>query len=231
METPEERIMAEEPVEIPVESGRISVEGLFEQGRIGRSAIICHPHPLYGGNMHNNVAQAARQTLASLGWATLRFNFRGAGASGGHPAQGQKDASDLIAVSEFLRARSPGRIDFAAYSYGAWATMEAIRMGLSPDSLMLISPPLDFISFEGLRLPEAPTLVTIGNHDNFCSLESLKNWLSNQPEAKLEILPSVDHFYWGAEPELSIKIESFLRLNFLGEFAQGVSDKTGERPH
>ena len=52
-----------------------------------------------------------------------------------------------------------------------------------------------------------------------------------QPEAKLEILPSVDHFYWGAEPELSIKIESFLRLNFLGEFAQGVSDKTGERPH
>ena len=224
--------MAEEPVGIPVESGRITIEGLFEEGRIGRNAILCHPHPLYGGNMHNNVVQAAQQTFASLGWATLRFNFRGAGASGGDPAQGQKDASDLITVSEFLNARSPGRIDFAAYSYGAWATMEAIRMGLSPDSLILISPPLDFISFEGLKLPDAPGLVTIGNHDDFCSVESLKNWLSSQTGTRLtlEIFPCVDHFYWGAERELSAKIEAFLRLNFLEEFAQGVSDKNGEQP-
>ncbi len=224
--------MAEDPVGIPVESGRISIEGLFEQGRIGRNAILCHPHPLYGGNMHNNVVQTARQTLAGLGWATLRFNFRAAGASGGHPAQGQKDASDLIEVSQFLRARSPGPIDFAAYSYGAWATMEAIRMGLSPDSLILISPPLDFISFEGLRLPDAPTLLTLGNQDQFCSVESLKNWLSNQPDANLEIFSRVDHFYWGSERELSAKIEDFLRLNFLMEFEfpQGVSDKNGEQP-
>ena len=130
--------------------------------------------------MHNNVVQAARQTFAGLGWGTLRFNFRSAGASGGHPAQGQKDASDLIAVSEFLRARSPGPIDFAAYSYGAWATMEAIRMGLGPDSLILISPPLDFISFEGLRLPDAPTLVTLGNQDEFL-LRRVPEKLAFQP--------------------------------------------------
>ncbi len=108
--------MAEDPVWIPVKSGRITIEGLFEQGRIGRNAILCHPHPLYGGDMHNNVVQAARQTFAGLGWGTLRFNFWAAGASGAHPAQGQKDASDLIAVSEFLSARSPGPVDFAAYS-------------------------------------------------------------------------------------------------------------------
>jgi hypothetical protein len=216
MTAEKERVMAEEPVGIPVESGRISIEGLFERGSIGRNAILCHPHPLYGGNMHNNVVQAVRQTLAGLGWGTLRFNFRGTAASGGHPAQGQRDASDLIAVSEFLRSRSPGLIDFAAYSYGAWAAMEAIRMGLSPDSLILISPPLDFISFQGLRLPDVPTLVTLGNQDHFCSLESMKNWLSNQPDSKLtlEVLPCVDHFYWGSERELSAKIEAFLRLNF-----------------
>ncbi len=224
--------MAEEPVGIPVESGRISIEGLFEKGRIGRNAILCHPHPLYGGNMHNNVVQAARQTFASLGWGTLRFNFRATGAGGGHPAQGQKDASDLIAVSEFLRARSPGLIDFADYSYGAWAAMEAIRMGLSPDSLILISPPLDFISFQRLGLPDAPTLVTLGNQDEFCSVESLNNWLSNQPDAKLEVFSRVDHFYWGSERDLSAKIEAFLRLNFLREFefSQGVSDKNGGKP-
>ncbi len=207
--------MAEEPIRIPIEGGRITLEGFFERGRIGRNSILCHPHPLYGGNMDNNVVQAARQTFAGLGWATLRFNFRGTGASGGNPAQGQKDALDLIAVSEFLNARSPGRIDFAAYSYGAWAAMQAIPMGLCPDLLILISPPLDFISFEGLRLPDAPVLVTIGNQDHFCSVESLKKWLSGQPNTNLslEVFPCADHFYWGAERELSAKIEAFLRLN------------------
>ena len=77
--------------------------------------------------MYNNAVQAARQAFAGLGWGTLRFNFRGTGASSGYPAQGQKDASDLIAVSEYLRARSPGPIDFAAYSYGAWAIRLASR--------------------------------------------------------------------------------------------------------
>ena len=228
-----ERIMAEEPVRIPVEGGKITIEGLFEEGRIGRNAVLCHPHPLYGGNMYNNVVQTARQAFAGLGWSTLRFNFRGTGASGGHPAQGLKDAEDLISISEYLNAHSPGRIDFAAYSYGAWATMEAIRMGLSPDSIILISPPLDFISFEGLKLPDVPRLVTIGNQDDFCSVESLGKWLSSQPGAPvtLEIFPGVDHFYWGAERDLSAKIEAFLRRNFLsGTLPQDVFDKKGERP-
>ncbi|MGA2400661.1 MAG: hypothetical protein ABSG91_03010 [Syntrophobacteraceae bacterium] len=225
--------MAEEPVRIPVEGGNITIEGLFEEGRIGRNAVLCHPHPLYGGNMHNNVVQTARQAFASLGWGTLRFNFRGTGASGGRPAQGLKDAEDLIAVSEYLSARSPGRIDFAAYSYGAWATMEAVRMGLSPDSLILISPPLDFISFDGLKLPDAPGLVTIGNQDDFCSVESLREWLSSQPNAPvtLEIFPSTDHFYWGSERELTAKIAAFLRRDFLsGNPLQNVFDKNGEQP-
>jgi len=208
--------MAEEPIRIPVESGRITLEGLFEEGRIGRNSILCHPHALYGGNMHNNVVQALRQTFAGLGWGTLRFNFRGTGASGGSPAEGQKDALDLIAVSEFLVARSPGHIDIAAYSYGAWAAMEAIRMGLCPDRLILVSPPLDFISFEGLRMPDAAALVTIGNQDDFCSVESLRKWLDGQQHNKitLEILPCVDHFYWGAERELSAKIGAFLKAQF-----------------
>ena len=225
--------MAEEPVRIPVEDGKITIEGLLDEGRIGRNAVLCHPHPLYGGNMHNNVVQTARQAFAGLGWRTLRFNFRGTGASGGHPAQGLKDAEDLIGISEYLNARSPGPIDFAAYSYGAWATMEAIRMGLTPDSIILISPPLDFISFDGLKLPDVPRLVTIGNHDDFCSIESLEKWLSSQPgpTVTLEIFPGVDHFYWGAERDLSAKIEAFLRRNFLsGTLPQDVFDKKGEQP-
>jgi alpha/beta superfamily hydrolase len=212
-----ERIMAEKPVRIAVEGGRITIEGLFEQGRIGRNALFCHPHPLYGGDMYNNVVHAAREAFAGLGWTTLRFNFRGAGASGGRPAQGIKDAEDLLAIAEYLNAQSTGPIDFAAYSYGAWALAEAIRLGLSPASIVLISPPLDFMSFEGLKLPDVPGLVTIGNQDEHCSIESLRKWLSNQPNTKatLEILPNVNHFFLGSEWELSTKIETFLRQNFL----------------
>ena len=154
--------------------------------------------------------------------------------SGGHPAEGIKDAEDLITVSEYLNARSPGRIDLAAYSYGAWATMEAVRMGLSPDSLILISPPLDFISFEGLKLPAAPGLVTIGNQDDFCSVESLKKWLSSQPYSPvtLEIFPYTDHFYWGSERELYAKIAAFLSQDFVsGNPLQDTFDKNGEQPY
>ena len=77
--------MAEERVKIPVENGATTLEGLFEEGQTGRNAILCHPHPLYGGDMHNNVVRAARRSFASLGWATLRFNFRAAG--GGNPVR------------------------------------------------------------------------------------------------------------------------------------------------
>jgi hypothetical protein len=205
--------MTEEPVGIPVNGGRVTLEGLFHPGRNGRNAVLCHPHPLYGGNMHNNVVQAARRAFVALGWGTLRFNFRGVGASGGLPAQGQQDAEDLIAVAQYLSALSPGHIDFAAYSYGSWAVMQAVRLGLCPDSLILISPPLDFISFQGLKLPDVPVLATVGNQDDFCSVQSLRKWLSSQPDARvvLEVFPRTDHLYRGAERELSEKITAFLR--------------------
>ena len=223
--------MSEAPVGIPVEKGRITLEGLFEQGRIGRNAIICHPHPSYGGDMENHVVQAVRQTFANLGWGTLRFNFRGTGASGGNQAEGQKDALDLIEISQFLKARSNGPIDLAAYSYGAWAAMEAIRMGLLTDSLILISPPLDFISLEGLKLPDSPVLITVGDKDDFCSLQSLKNWLAKQPNTELpslEVLAGVDHFYSGAARQVSAKIRAFLEARILN--SPDVSDKKQEQP-
>ena len=218
--------MPEAPVGIPVDNGRVTLEGLFEQGRIGRNAILCHPHPSYGGDMENHVVRAVRQTFAGLGWGTLRFNFRGTGSSGGNQAEGQKDALDLIEISQFLKARSRGRIDFAAYSYGAWAAMEAIRMGLLTDLLILISPPLDFISSGGLKLPDAPVLIIIGDNDDFCSLQSLKNWLAGQPNTEaftLEVLAGVDHFYSGAVRQVSAKIRAFLETRILNW--SGVSDK------
>jgi alpha/beta superfamily hydrolase len=202
--------MAEERVNIPVENGETVLDGLFEQGRTGRNAIICHPHPLYGGNMHNSVVQAAQRTYAALGWTTLRFNFRAAVPD--NPEQGQRDGLDLLDVSNFVRSRSPGPTDFAGYSHGAWSIMTAVRAGLCPDSLILVSPPLDFLSFEGLRPPRAPTLITLGDRDEFCAVQTLQSWLSTGPDSSIavEILEDVDHFYRGAEHKIMERMKTFL---------------------
>ncbi|MEM5786514.1 MAG: hypothetical protein AAGU11_04300 [Syntrophobacteraceae bacterium] len=208
--------MPEIAVKIPVENGKISLEGLFHEGDTGRNALICHPHPLYGGNMANNVVAAAQRCYASLGWSTLRFNFRGVGKSGGKPGDAALEAEDLLAVSSFLTTLSPGALHGAGYSYGARVILSATGLGLAPESLCLFSPPLDFMSFEAMVLPDKPILITLGNQDEFCSVESLRKWLAGQPNKKratLEIIPYCDHFYWEFGPELSTRLEAFLRKN------------------
>jgi len=213
--------MSEVPVLIPVEDGKLNLEGLFREGTIGRNALICHPLPLYGGNMANNVVVAAQRAFAQCGWSTLRFNFRGVGASGGKPGGEARDAEDLVAVSEFVKSNHAGALDLAGYSYGAWTALAAIRSGLTPASLTLFSPPLDFMSFEGLELPDVPTLITIGNQDEFCAVESLRKWLAGQSRAagrvRLEIIPYCDHFYWEFGAEITSKLTDFLGKNFPGK--------------
>ncbi len=206
--------MPEIPVRIPVEDGRINFEAMYRGGTNGRNVVICHPHPLFGGDMDNNVVTAAQHAFAARGWGTLRYNFRGVGSSGGRLGQGEKEASDLIEICNYLREQHPGAIDLAGYSYGTWTVLRALSLGLSAESLCLLSPPLDFMSFNGLLLPPLPVLITLGNKDGFCSEESLRDWLAKQPDARdkvsLEIILNCDHFYWDFTRELSKKIENFL---------------------
>ncbi len=206
--------MPEIPVRIPVEEGRINFEAMFRSGTNGRNVVICHPHPLFGGDMDNNVVTATQRAFAARGWGTLRYNFRGVGASGGRPGQGDKEAADLIEICNYLKELHPGELDLAGYSYGTWTVMKALSLGLSPESLCLVSPPLDFISFNGLLLPPLPVLITLGNKDGFCSEKSLKDWLTRQSDIRdtvqLEIILNCDHFYWDFTRELSKRIESFL---------------------
>ncbi len=211
--------MPEIAVRIPVEAGKITLEGLFQESKTGRIAVLCHPHPLYGGDMQNNVVVAARSAFAGRGWGTLRFNFRGVGESGGTAGQSEKEALDLVAVKEYLEKNHPGALDFAGYSYGAWIVMKALGLGLESGSLCLMSPPLDFLSFEGLELPDLPTLITLGERDDFCKKDSLAEWLAARhagERVSLETFPSCDHFYRGFETRLASILGDFLAKNFPG---------------
>ncbi len=206
--------MPEIAVRIPVENGKITLEGLFQEGRNGRTAVLCHPYPPYGGNMLSTVVGTMQHAFAERGWGTLRFNFRGVGASGGATGQSDQEATDLAAIKEYLAERHPGVVDFAGYSYGAWVVLKALRLGLESGLLCLVSPPLDFLSFDGLELPGLPTLITIGEQDDFCRKASLSGWLAGQRAgAAVEILPSCDHFYRGSETRLASTIGNFLGKN------------------
>lgn len=208
--------MPEKPVIIP--SGRILLEGLYEEGNGGEMVIICHPHPLYGGNMDNNVVSAIRKAVNNWGWGTLRFNFRGVEGSGGVHGNGEGEVEDLLAAAEFVSREGKKSIHLAGYSYGAWIVLKALHRGLQAQSLLLASPPLDFMEFGNALITQAPCLIVLGNEDEFCAVTSLENWLSSQPldERDLDfvVIQGCDHFYWGREDALANGIKEFLQKRF-----------------
>ncbi|HBZ56088.1 MAG TPA: alpha/beta hydrolase [Syntrophobacteraceae bacterium] len=208
--------MSEPFLMIPVDD-QVKVEAHLIRGGLPRVAAINHPHPLYGGSMDNNVVMAAMAVLDELGWSVARFNFRGVGGSSGSYADGIGEREDLKAVCRFLRdqAKQPEALCVVGYSFGAWVTMGAAGEGLSMDAQILISPPMDFMSFETLPVPGIPCLITLGERDDFCRLATLRHWLEKQPEAGIRphvvTFPGVDHFYWGAERLLKEEMREFLR--------------------
>jgi uncharacterized protein len=207
--------MPEVPLRIPC--GNLFLEALFDQSSRDAAAVICHPHPLYGGSMDNNVVSALQKTLRSWGWGTLRFNFRGVGGSLGEHLGAQGDTEDLLAVFHYVQQQGINDIHLAGYSYGAWIGLMAIKQGLQPKTSILVSPPLDFLDFKNLRTPSCPCLITLGDQDDFCAVDSLMKWASVQPGSKqrtfTEILPRCNHFYWGHEKLLSEKVIGFLGKN------------------
>ncbi|MGV8074315.1 MAG: alpha/beta hydrolase [Syntrophobacteraceae bacterium] len=208
--------MPELTLKIPIDT--FDLEALFEDREGEDAAIICHPHPRYGGNMQNNVVQALKKVLWSKGWATLRFNYRGVGASGGRYGDGEGEVLDLLAVESYLRQQGKKRIHIAGYSFGAWIVLGSVKKGLQANSLILISPPVDNYPFDDLFLPSAPCLFVLGGSDQYCDAGSLGTWIETHSSVDtpvdVEVIPNGDHFYWSREGSLSIAVETFLEKRF-----------------
>jgi alpha/beta superfamily hydrolase len=195
----------------------VDLECRLAAGRRDELVVLCHPHPLYGGSMDNNVVLAARDACRQLGYGTLRFNFRGVGSSSGTHGGGEEEADDLQALLDELAGRpeAAGGLHLAGYSFGAWVAVTAVARGVTPCSLLLFSPPVDFISFDGLSLPEIPCLITAGDFDDYCRRTSLDDWLSQAVRGQEPVrvqLPG-DHFYFGQEEALKEAIVDFLGVS------------------
>jgi alpha/beta superfamily hydrolase len=198
--------------------GSIVLEGVLElpEGFDGPfpGAVICHPHPLYGGNMFNNVTSALKKGLLARGTACLRFNFRGTGQSEGSHGEGLDELEDVRAALDYLTDQEtidPDRIVVAGYSFGCWVGLRAAAKDSRPSRLIGISPPVDSYDFSFLLEETRPKLLIAGDRDFVCSKVKFNELVENMPEPKqASLLPGVDHFHFGREADLVSTMNVFL---------------------
>jgi hypothetical protein len=174
-----------------------------ESGREG-GAVICHPHPLYGGSMHNNVVEAIEEGFVQSGFSTLRFNFRGVGDSEGSYDEGNGEVRDVIAACTFVRSLlgDRGRLVLAGYSFGAWVASRAAGRIKGLKDLFLVAYPFSRYEPAEIRAFTGRLYFVGGSLDDVSPLERLVP-LYQEVEADkwIKVLPS-SHFFPGAEPEI-----------------------------
>jgi len=191
--------------------------------KIPLAAVICHPHPLYQGTMHNKVVYQAAKAVESVGIPALRFNFRGVGASAGSYDHGRGEEDDVRTALDFLSAEFPHVPLLAAgFSFGAWVGLRAGCLDSRVVALMGIGLPIDDpkLSFEYLRTCEKPKLLLQGENDQYAArrhVESLSARFSSDAAAatRLVFIPG-DHFFTGYLDQMRNAIRGWL-IERLGE--------------
>jgi alpha/beta superfamily hydrolase len=194
--------MKEESVSIP--SGPLKLEGLMARpaaGASARAAVVCHPHPLYGGSMYNNVVEAALEALWKLGYATVRFNFRGVGASEGEHSGGVGEPDDAKAALRFLLAQpgiaKDGAI-MAGYSFGAAVAMRAGAELKEVATIAAIALPVGMSDFSSVASNGKKIVLVAGDRDAYCPKAAITS-LAESCGAQLELIDGADHFFAGYE--------------------------------
>ncbi len=159
-------------------------------------AVVCHPHPLYGGSMHNNVVARLLADLPARGVPTLRFNFRGAGASEGSHGGGETERLDVVAAIDAVTERYPGTpVLVAGYSFGADVSLavDDARLG----GWLAVSPPLRIVDPAAMAAasdPRPKVLVT-GTDDDFRPADQAEATVAAWPTTEVRAAPGVDHFW------------------------------------
>ena len=152
-----------------------SLEGIMREGTGKGGAVICHPHPLYGGSMENGVVEAIEDGFSKAGFTTLRFNFRGIGSSTGRYDNGDGETQDVVAACRFLAemVAGPGRFVLAGYSFGAWVSVRALAEVPFLTDLFLVAFPFSMYRAERLRAFPGRIHLVGGSLDDISPLDAL----------------------------------------------------------
>src|SRR5213078_1244039 len=167
------------PLSIPGPAGSLdATTSCPVVGEPKATAIVCHPHPLYGGSMDNKVVHTLARSFVELGLRTVRFNFRGVGASTGTFSQGDGETEDVLAVANWVRERLPAEILwFAGFSFGAYMALRAAER-FPVAQLVLVAPPVQlYPNLGSTPRPRAPSLVLQGEDDDVVPLDSVRSWV------------------------------------------------------
>ncbi|MBN2467744.1 MAG: dienelactone hydrolase family protein [Deltaproteobacteria bacterium] len=179
--------------------------------------ILCHPHPLYGGDMDNNVIAGVGTELETAGFAVLRFNFRGVHLSEGAYGDGDGEVVDVLAALSFIRSQpmiDAKRLFLAGYSFGAWVGLQAALRNCGLAAVAGIAPPLGVYDFEFLAGLSIPIIVVSGDRDDFCEKNKLDEMFNGLAVPKKRVvLAGCDHFYWGREGEVAAAVRAFFCLH------------------
>ena len=197
-------------------SGELSLEGILAipQGTGPFPAVIvCHPHPLYGGSMDNNVVNSLCEALAQASLIPFKFNFRGVGGSEGEFGHGTGEQQDVGAAISFVTTVSEvdsERVGLAGYSAGAGFALPVGSTSARIRALAAISPPLSIFDFEFLRGSLKPKLLISGGRDGFTSTSQLLEFCQRLPDPKeCHSIEGADHFWWGHESHLAATVTAF----------------------
>ena len=184
--------------------GALELEGWLESVAGPDAVIITHPHPLYGGEMHNPVAVTLAAVYRQLGYTTLRFNFRGVGASEGAYDDGRGESDDVRAAAAYLAGLGKTVTDLAGYSFGAWVNLRLNPPIATVRRQLLVAPPAAFIEFGVIAEPPPELLVITGDGDRIAPPALLREQAPHwHPHTRLFTLPDADHFYSGALERLA----------------------------
>jgi alpha/beta superfamily hydrolase len=180
------------------------------------AALVCHPHPLFGGTMHNKVVYQATKSLDALGLPVLRFNFRGAGTSGGAHDRGHGEQGDVKAALDFLEGEFPGvSLLVAGFSFGCWV---GTRVGCSDErvqELIALGTPVNSTDFSYLRQCQKPKLFVHGSKDQFGDVGKVEALVESLPgENRLVVVNGAEHFFAGKLDQVDTAIRDWLKQRY-----------------
>lgn len=213
-----------------------SIRSLFLDGPVGRlesllnagvdhathAAVVCHPHPLFGGTLHNKVVFHTMKALNSFGFPVLRFNFRGTGLSQGEHDHGNGEVDDVRAALDWLYAEHHLPMVFAGFSFGAAVGLRAACEDARVRAVIGVGTPVGPVvadsevprtyTFDFLQECTKPKLFVSGARDQFGPRAKLEALVASVPEPKkLVVIEGADHFFEGRLRELREAIEAWVK--------------------
>jgi alpha/beta superfamily hydrolase len=206
--------MSSAPERLFIEGQAGALEAIVEETAVPGSSygIVCHPHPLFGGTMDNKVVTTVARALHETGIPTVRFNFRGVGASAGEYDQGVGETTDADAVATWGARRWPGRdLVMAGFSFGAYVALRLAQQRV-PRHLITVAPALEPFDAFGMAVPRCPWLVVQGDADDVVDPATVIDWVNGlDPKPRLVVLPGVGHFFHGRLRELRDAVVDAIR--------------------